>query len=445
MGQKGVRSALGGLVRRSPVAFTISVIGALAVASVVWVYGTNVITGDLIRSDATGYYMYLPAVFIDHDLTMIRTQQRSFADSPGDMAGIRPGGDGDYLLDQFPIGEAVMILPFFGLAHVTALAVGTSTAGFSWPYQVATTAAGLAYALIGLALLASVLLRWFSRRTVVITLLGITFGTNLFHYASINANFSHAFSFALMALILKLTLSVWERPRPTTALGLGAAIGLLTLVRPSNLVVVVFCALIGVAWPLHLRQRLRALVLERDLVFIGVGAFLVMLIPQSAYWYAVTGKAWVYPYQSDARFDFIHPHIPEVLFSVRKGLFFWTPLLLLAVLGLAVLWRYVPGVVLPAVAYLVVQTWVVSSWSYWAYGGSFGMRPFVESLPILALGFAALVEHARSVVKRRVLSAAIVLTTVIAVHGMVAYWTQQIPYDGTTWDQYVRSYTHLFG
>jgi hypothetical protein len=424
----------------APVIVTISAIGALAIASVVWVYGTNVITGDLIRSDATGYYMYLPAVLIDHDVTMIRTQQRSFPNEPGDMAGIKPVPPHNYLLDQFPIGEAVMILPFFGVAEVTALAAGTSTEGFSWPYQVATTAAGLSYALIGLALLSSVLLRWFSRRTVIITLLGMTFGTDLFHYATIDANFSHAFSFALVALILKLTLSIWESPRAVTVLGLGGALGLLTLVRPSNIVLVVFCALIGVERPSAVLRRARALVQRRDLVALGMAVFLLSLIPQSAYWYAITGKAWVYAYQGEAHFDYFRPHVLDVLFSVRKGLFFWTPILVLAVAGFALLRRYAPALVLASIAYLGVQTWVVSSWSFWTYGGSFGMRPFVESLPIFALGFAALVERARGITMRRVLNSTIALTTLLAVHGMLAYWTQRIPYDGTTWHQYVQSF-----
>ena len=34
------------------------------------------------------------------------------------------------------------------------------------------------------------------------------------------------------------------------------------------------------------------------------------------------------------------------------------------------------------IAYLAVHTWIVASWSTWWYGGSFGMRPFVEALPI---------------------------------------------------------------
>jgi hypothetical protein len=68
------------------------------------------------------------------------------------------------------------------------------------------------------------------------------------------------------------------------------------------------------------------------------------------------------------------------------------------------------------------------------------MRPFVESLPVLALGFAALVEAADGVVARRWLNAAVVVTILLAFHAMLGYWNGSIPYDGTTWHQYLSSY-----
>ena len=69
-----------------------------------------------------------------------------------------------------------------------------------------------------------------------------------------------------------------------------------------------------------------------------------------------------------------------------------------------------------------------------------GQRAFVEALPVFALGIAALIETVRGRVARRVLVAGLALATLLAVHSMVAYWTESIPFDGTTWDKYVRSF-----
>jgi hypothetical protein len=33
--------------------------------------------------------------------------------------------------------------------------------------------------------------------------------------------------------------------------------------------------------------------------------------------------------------------------------------------------------------------------------------------------------------------------TVLALHGMLAYWRGQIPFDGTTWRTYLDSFTSL--
>jgi len=60
----------------------------------------------------------------------------------------------------------------------------------------------------------------------------------------------------------------------------------------------------------------------------------------------------------------------------------------------------------------------------------------------LALGFAALFETTRSVAGRRLLAVAIVVTTLLAIHGMLAYWLQDVPYDGTTWHMYLESFAH---
>ena len=49
------------------------------------------------------------------------------------------------------------------------------------------------------------------------------------------------------------------------------------------------------------------------------------------------------------------PHLLDVFFSVRKGLIYWTPLVLVAIAGLPLLRRAAPALFVPVVAYLVAQ------------------------------------------------------------------------------------------
>jgi hypothetical protein len=436
-------------VRGWGIATQAAVIGAIAAlmgAAFGWIYagGLTYDHAPPIRSDGVGYYVYLPAAFLDHDLTMRRTASRSFGGDPTRIPGVRWVHDrsGKRLpIDQYGIGTAVMIAPFFAAGHLIAVADGASEDGFSWPYQAAAAAAGAVYALLGLALLWRLLARFFEPSVVAVTIVAITFGAAVFQYATYDATFSHAFSFCLIALVLLLSLEVWQRPRAASAATLGATLGLVGLVRLTNLVAVLLPALIGVRHVRDLRPRLRVLLRRLDLLALGAGAFVIVLIPQLAYWQKITGRTFINSYHHEGQYlDLLDPHLYGVLFSVRKGLFVWTPLVLLAVVGLPLLRRAIPALFVPAIAYLAVQTWVVASWSVWSYGGSFGMRALIEAMPVLALGLAALIQQARSAWPRRAVTAALALTTLLAVHGIVAYWLQAIPPDHATWRDYAESF-----
>jgi hypothetical protein len=431
----------------------IGLVGVLAIAATIWIY-----TADLtydgagpIRSDGAGYYVYLPALFLDRDLTMRRTAARSFGGDPGYIPGVRwvrttvPAGyPGQHRpLDQYGIGEAVLIAPFFAVGHALAVVADERRDGFSWPYHYTASAAGLVYMLAGLALTSLALRRWFSRRTVILTVAAVALGAGVFNYGTYDATMSHAYSFFLVALVVRLTFWVWERPGLAGACALGASLGLVGLVRLTNLALVLFCVLVGVERGSDLAGRARSLLRRLDLVAAGIGVFLLILMWQFAYWERITGALFVNPYRGEGEYlDLLDPHLLGVLFSVRKGLFFWTPLLVLATVGLPFLRRTARPLFVPTVAYVAVAIWVVSSWSIWWYGGSFGMRALVDALPVWAFGLAALVESARSEAARRVVLAAVGLTTVLALHGMVAYWRKEIPYDGTTLRQYLESFRY---
>jgi hypothetical protein len=429
----------------------VAVVGVLAIAAQAWIYAGDLTyyEGPPLRSDGVGYYVYLPAVILEHDVTLVRTAARSFGNNPTRIGGVylvpvhgapsktrRP-------LNDHEVGVAVLELPFFLAGHALAAATGAPRTGFSWPYQAAAAAAGIAYVLVGLAVLASVLRRWFRRSTVVVTLLALTFGGAVFEYATYDATYSHAYAFCLVAVIVRLTIAVRDRPRLGTAVALGTAVGLLGLIRVTNLAIVAFCALVSVESKADLAARARSLLRRLDLLAVGAGVALLVLLPELAYLYRITGRAFVNPYEAwvpPARLELLHPHLIGVLFSVRKGLFFWTPLLLIAVAGLAFLRRTARPLFFATVVYLPLQTWIVASWTYWWYGGSFGMRALIDVMPVFALGLAAIVEVARGARARRALAIAIAVTTLLGVHGMITYWLKAIPYDKTTFGEYLNSF-----
>ena len=58
----------------------LAAIGVLAIAATATIYAAHLTyyNEPPIRSDGMSYYVYLPALFLDHDVTMVRTAERSF-------------------------------------------------------------------------------------------------------------------------------------------------------------------------------------------------------------------------------------------------------------------------------------------------------------------------------------------------------------------------------
>src|SRR5690606_18227397 len=120
------------------------------------------------------------------------------------------------------------------------------------------------------------------------------------------------------------------------------------------------------------------------------------------FYYLQVGKPWVYAY-SDAKLILSEPHFIKVLFSYRKGLFVYTPITFIAILGLFFLIKKNKFQAITWLLAFVVFTYILSSWSWWWYGGSFGMRPFIELFPLFTILLAILVQAFKKIYFKGVL------------------------------------------
>jgi hypothetical protein len=418
--------------------WTLAAAAVLCLAGYVFVYAGGR-AGPPIRSDGFSYYVYLPSWFIFHDPSLTATARDCCGgEFPAYTAIIRWPGTRRWV-NAHPIGVAVMQSPFFAVAHALTKWTNLSADGFTLYYQHAAGLAGLFWTLAGLVVLRRVLLRHFTDRVTAATLLTILLGTNLYHYATFDSSYSHAYSFFLFSLFIDLT-ERWHDTRDwTRTVSIGVAAGLITLTRHTNLLFLVCLPLFGVTDAASFRSRLRQLRDDWRMLLAMLAVGLAIVMPQLAIYYRATGQAIVSSYGS-LGFDFANPRIYGVLFSVQKGLFFWSPLLLLACAGLAWLWRsghqaraFVPG----GMAFLVLNTYLIASWWDWQFGGSFGHRGFTDSLPVFAIGLAGLYTWSA----RRTTTAAIVacvasVAVALSVFQMLQYWAGVLPFSDTTWDQY---------
>jgi len=346
--------------------------------------------------DVFGYYLYLPATVIHNDLPL-----RDHAWLDAVMTAYEPsstlyqlveGPEGARVI-KYSSGMAVLFAPFFFAAHSLAGPLGFPADGFSPPYQIAITIGALAFALFGLHLLRKVLLHLFDDRWAALLLVLIGLGTNWFQLTAWDGTLlTHSALFTLYAALLLATISWHKQPSFQQALVIGGMIGLITLVRPSELV----CALIPLLWGLgnsEGRSRKWAAIKAHapHLLLAGL-AFVIAMLPQLIYWKTVTGHWLFYSYVNPGEgFDFATPHTWPFLFSSRKGWLVYTPLMLLALAGIPLLWKRKPDAAWAVLLFLLVDLWVVSSWSCWWYaGGSFSARSMVPAyvLLVIPLGIA---------------------------------------------------------
>jgi hypothetical protein len=194
---------------------------------------------SLLGADAKGYYAYLPAVFIYQDLNFgffKETEQEKYY-NPNLYFDYRVETESG-VTNKYFLGTAILEMPFFLIAHVLTHFTDYDQDGFSPPYLFMMSVSGLIYALLGLFLVFRTLKQlnidfW----GIVVTLVVMLHATNLFYYTVSEPGMSHVYSFFLIATFCYV-LVCHSMDKIKTAFWLGGLLGLITVVRPVNLMVV---------------------------------------------------------------------------------------------------------------------------------------------------------------------------------------------------------------
>jgi hypothetical protein len=303
------------------------------------------------------------------------------------------------------VGPALLWMPFYTAGDLMARARGDVQDGYSPIHIRAVCLGSLVYGVLGLLLVHRVLEDRFAPPVAFWTTLLVGYATFLFWYMVYEPVMSHAASFFLAALALLLW---WRRGAgfaPGRAALLGLVIGLATVVRWQNaLLLVLPLATLALERERPARPAASAAAL--------LGAFALALVPQLLVFKAIFGT-YLLGHPAQGR-DFLHltrPALLETFFSSRHGLLFWTPVLWAGLLGLVGLfakdWRTGGRLdkdrrtaVLLALPILVMSYTNASSGDWWA-GGSFSNRRFDSTLPFLAVGLGATLAALRRLAAQR--------------------------------------------
>jgi hypothetical protein len=429
--------ATGGRLTAMGVRYFVAMTGALALVCYLALY-TRPDAGLPIHSDGYSYYVYLPSWLIYRDVTLEALAREWYGGTyPTFTQIVRWAGTGRWV-NPHPIGPAVLMVPWFTAGHLLTRWSNLPPDGFSLYYQHAAGLAGLAYFLAGLAVLRRTLTRHFSCGAVLAALVAITWGTNLFHYGVFDSTFSHVYSFFLICVFIELTERWWAAPTLGVTCGLGLTAALVCLARHTNAIFLLILPLYGVAAWRDVRSRAVGLWQRRSRLAIMAGVAILGVLPQLAIYRQATGSWLISPYGAlDVGFTFRSPYLIGVLFSTQKGLFFWSPVLLLAVAGMAVTRGWPRNFVVPAAIALALDTYLIASWQDWQFGASYGHRGFTDTFGLLAVFLAAFFAWtAQQPGRIRVVAAGTTIAVALSIVQMLQYWRGIVPIANTTWAQY---------
>lgn len=342
----------------------------------------------IITHDVKSYYAYLPAIFIYQDIGLDTLNNNHGLNER--LSAIK-SSNGKYHL-RYTMGNAIMYSPFFLTAHLLAPVFNHDRDGYTPPYKIALLLSSTFFLLLGLFFLRKYLIQYYHESIVAFSFFTIVIGTNLLFYATIEAPMSHSYGFALISIFIYLTFLWYRKQSFLTTLLFGFVFGLIVLMRPSNIIVLIFFVLFEIGSFKDLKERVILFSKKFYLIFIMMIPFFLVWLPQFLYWKHVSGHYLYYSYE-DQGFFFNNPQIFKSLFSYKKGWLLYTPIMTFALFGLFLLRKYQKGMILPIAIFLVLNIYLLSSWFQWYFGGSFGLRAYIDSYSILVIPFAALCQY----------------------------------------------------
>lgn len=350
---------------------------------------------NILSWDVMGYYLYLPLIFIYHDLGITDIQVVSDLISQYELSDSFYQAwlaDTGYWVIKYTAGEAILLLPFFLIAHLLTIILGFTPDGFSIIYEYSILVGCLTYVTLSLVLLRKILKRFFDDKVTAFTLCCIIFGTNYFIQVSNNPADIHFILFFLYTILIEATVTWHERPSFSSMLTIAVSIGLIIITRPTDIICILIPTIYGIYSTASYKDKVAQLKKHGKQLFMAATIVAIICLIQLRYWKFVSGHWLINSYNNPGEgMDFLNPHIWQVLFSFRKGWYIYTPLMLLGTIGIYFIHRFHREIAWPITLFFASNLYLVACWSCWWYASSFGQRAFIQSYPLMAIAIGSLI------------------------------------------------------
>ena len=300
--------------------------------------------------------------------------------------------DNGHLTSAYPIGTALLTAPLYAVYYLF-LQIQFSISGielniFSTDFEAyriffeKITSVFLTSTSVSLFFL--ILSSRFSTAPAIITSVIFAFGTNTWAVSS-QALWQHtASNFSLLLCIfLFIQGERYEKNRDKYFLMSGFFCGLLPVIRPSNLLFFIALILFSL---MSLRRK-------SVLFCLGSLSILVAVVWNLHYFNNLLSGGYGFLYGKDMLYEFsiytFFTNIIHLCLSPSRGLFVYSPVLILALPGLLQLWKYRSGRFEKLFIHLAIAAFgIFSSFCFyriWWGGYSFGPRLLIDLLPVLCV------------------------------------------------------------
>jgi hypothetical protein len=404
-----------------------------------------------VRGDGVGYYAFGRALLVEHDLNFEKdwlSANTSFRMGRTDAAGrILPEAytSTGHLDNHFAIGPAILWSPFLLAAHVGILAYDglgghVPPDGYSRPYILVMALSTALYGFLALWISFRLARKYAPERWAFLGTIGVWFASSLPVYMYFNPSWSHAHS----AFAVALFIWYWDRTRHVRTWSqwiiLGAFAGLMMDIYYPNAILLLLPLLESLATyekAIRLAEpNALGILFINNLVFAAFA--LLVFLPTLVIKKIIFGDYFNFGYTENWYWN--SPAFFRVCFSAEHGLFSWTPILILAFIGLFILSRTDRVLGVYSIVVFVTYLYVIGCYQNWAGLSSFGNRFFISLTLLFILGLAALFDsfaRACNEQRARVFASCTISFFIIWNLGLIFQWgTHLIPARGPiSWSQ----------
>lgn len=325
----------------------------------------TIVTWQGLYGDANGFYSYTQSIFFDHSLNFNNVYNflEKFQGPKGEFSRLF----WDRAFNPYPIGTGLIWIP-----SVAAISFFFHDR-FSTLIELGPGITGIICMLAGMFFLERYLENYFSRKIATISVFFFFFTSNMFYYSSFEPALSHQPVFFIVSYLLYKTYKF--KQTEANYILVGALSGFLFTTRVADVVLLI---------PIFMQVLAQKPKIKHIIFTIVTG--LIFTLPLLWSYQVMLGSPFKMPYLLGGNkvLSFSPVSVFNFFFTAKRGLFTWTPVYLIALIGLIKSKKY---------SYLIAVTLITLISSFWAsISVAFGQRFVFSAIPYFTFGLAFILK-----------------------------------------------------